>query len=527
MNNKQIILRNASTDLSTTQLMWTLAWSSRRAGRPLSRAVFIGLFALLHAVLFVVGGTFSNRLASAGSAVLSRSPHCGIWNETYWNLAIANGPFPSDKKAMTLSWQAATKNKSEVELSLEYAQQCYSNQSIAVEAFVSKPHTDVQSPTCNTLQRPKLDWTVTEGECPFAAPLCVSPTIVLDTGHIDSHKDLGINAKPQDRVTYRRLTTCTVLNDTGRVTGWEGYIESASDHPIHRVAYANYGPNTWRQTNETYAYSSYASFYTNFSALTTTPYRLHTTLAVVPDSPYNLSGEFVPILGLQQKSADLILSFLSFSGNYLEPIDDPWFSAHLQHQINNTKYPYIDTQYARDSPISTMGCTEQFQWCNPSKDMCTPWLGGDLSQMVESFNSSLTPNQNATFNRMAWATTSASFYSIIGGLGQTTGRSLLAFDKTAGGRTTLSLKLPNNQWQLEVNYWHSIAMAQLQRGIAQWGTGQVAADTRYLLPPQLDQDIWFCQNLMIPSTTFQSFSVITIILILCTGILVITTSPHN
>ena len=46
-------------------------------------------------------------------------------------------------------------------------------------------------------------------------------SITLDTGDINSHDDMGINSSPEDRLTYRRITTCFVLNDTSYITGME------------------------------------------------------------------------------------------------------------------------------------------------------------------------------------------------------------------------------------------------------------------------------------------------------------------
>ena len=43
---------------------------------------------------------------------------------------------------------------------------------------------------------------------------------MLDTGVFDSHDDLVINADPKDRLKHHRITTCTVLNDTNYVAGW-------------------------------------------------------------------------------------------------------------------------------------------------------------------------------------------------------------------------------------------------------------------------------------------------------------------
>jgi hypothetical protein len=98
---------------------------------------------------------------------------------------------------------------------------------------------------------------------------------------------------------------------------------------------------------------------------------------------------------------------------------------------------------------------------------------------------------------------------------------LLATDQCATKNTVISLHLPDNQWQLELQYWYSIAMAGFQRTLVQWATGQIAIDPTQLRPPETAAEKWFCKNLLIPSEVYQSFSVLGVVLILVIGCLVI------
>ena len=79
------------------------------------------------------------------------------------------------------------------------------------------------SSNCNTFQSPALNYTVLHDEiCPFGASLCRPEvgTLTLDTGFLSSHTDLGINAAKADRLWYRKVLKCTVLNDTKETIGW-------------------------------------------------------------------------------------------------------------------------------------------------------------------------------------------------------------------------------------------------------------------------------------------------------------------
>jgi hypothetical protein len=132
----------------------------------------------------------------------------------------------------------------------------------------------------------------------------------------------------------------------------------------------------------------------------------------------------------------------------------------------------------------------------------------------------LTARQNVTVDRIMKAVTASSMREVVEGLAVSS-TPMLAIYETASESTTLSLGLPPNQWQTEANYWHSVAMAQLQRIFVEYGTGQIAAQTDYILLPQTDSERWICDNLMIRGTAFQSFSVLALALIVGVGTLVI------
>lgn len=516
-NQQQFILRNGGTDLTTGRLMLTLALTGRRStGARSLRSFIIGILALVYAFLFMIAGVYSNKAISdssstRGSEVLSRSEHCGIWNETYISI-VDPGPLFTNEDELELWIQFKAKKAYNVQLSLEYAQECY----------LSQTATDYMSSTCNTLKTSRLNWDTRAGSCPFAMELCHrgANTIVLDTRYIDTHEDLGINASPSDRLKYRRVTTCTVLNDTNYVSGWNGTVLRDSVTPVvPDAAHAFYGPSLYKNTNWTYSYSNFASFYDNFTSQVTTPYQLDIEQAMAPDELGSTFSDFDPIPELAQTKADLVLLFLGFAGTYSGKVDDPWFSAQSARQFE-TDLEFLDTRYARDRAISTLGCTEQHQFCR-NNHTCTDLLGFDQVQNNASFNDALTPHQNATFDRIIRAVAVSRMRDLIENLAVTT-NPMLASNGTASGGSGqwISQPLSSNQWKIELNYWHSIAMSQLQRGVVQWATGQIAPEpqfVKYLFKPTLERDRWFCQNLIIPSMIYQSFRVVPIILIISFG----------
>ncbi|KAK5050013.1 hypothetical protein LTR84_004132 [Exophiala bonariae] len=519
LNKQQVILRNASSGVSTARLMLKLAWKSRRStGKRSKRAWSIGLIAILYAVLVMVIELFSSKAIgvsqiNGGDPVLSRSRHCGIWNDTYYGIVVDQSY--TTEKELGLSVQYYANVASEVQLSYEYAQECY----------MSTPVNNQKSSTCSTMKKAKIPWQAAEGPCPFAENLCQSDSkaLVLDTGYIDSYNDLGINAEPKDRLKYRRITSCAVVNGTGRVIGWDGQTSNSNDDPDSReFAYARFGPSTYKNTDYTYSLSNFASFYDNFTVQVTNPYQLNVQRAMGLADPQWSPSDFDPIPELAQVG-DLTLLFLSFNGMYLGQVDDPWFSAHGEHSFN-TSLPFLNQRYTRDAAISTLGCTEQHQFCN-EEDRCTGLLGFDQVQNDNFFNTGLSPQQNATFDRMLRAVVASTLRNSVEYLALTT-TPILASKSIASGRSgaVVSRALPDDQWKTELQYWHSVSMSHLQRTMVQWVTGQIAPEPEYLQAPIAEQDIWFCKSLIIPSAVYSSFSVMSIIIIFVFGIFVIIAS---
>jgi hypothetical protein len=516
---QQLILRNAATDLHTMRLMTQLAWTSRhRMSRAFYYPVSIAALAVIHYIIFLAAGTLSNNLVNAGSgglsklangssAVLSRSPHCGVWSQYYYD-NIINGAYinVASRATLEMSIQYNKWFDQNVQLSQQYAQECYD----ASPSYY-------MSSKCNTLPKTSLGFNQTKSTCPFDSTLCHdnSDTISFDTGLIDSHQDLGINSLPSDRLSYRRRTTCAVLNDTGRV---EEFDRGTSD----AVAYMYYGSNLAPELNYTYSYSNFSSLYTEFTNLATTPYQLNTQLAFGASPISEYMSIFEPIAELKQDTADLTLFFLSYTGRYFQPVNDPWFSAREFHSVD-TPAPIARNQYARDKMVSTLGCTEQHLFCKPS-GVCTPFLGWGQVQESDTFMSSMTPHQRVVFDRMIEAVLASGLAYVVPSLAASK-TPLLATEEAAAQAHVMSLGLPDNQWQLELKFWHSIAMAQLQRNIVQWSTGQIASDPQtQLVRAESEPGQWFCKNLIIPSTVYQSFSVVWLTLILSVGMLVILVS---
>jgi hypothetical protein len=85
-----------------------------------------------------------------------------------------------------------------------YATQCYSN--------------NTNSEDCHIYIKPRIATSVIRNAtCPFAPEMCKTQdsNIVIDTGLIDSHDDLGMNMKEKQRVQLRLVYHCAPIVSAG------------------------------------------------------------------------------------------------------------------------------------------------------------------------------------------------------------------------------------------------------------------------------------------------------------------------
>ena len=156
--------------------------------RPLLRVFGYSLLALLTVSLFGVAGIFTGEVTKfPGNSTIILGPYCGVYRPT-------KGEFNEG-----VTWFSAF--LAETYDAAAYVRQCYGN--------------NVNSLACGLYSRRQLDFTVnTNATCPFANGACLinnQSAISMDTGFIDSHFDLGMNARPENRIKYRRVTTCAPL----------------------------------------------------------------------------------------------------------------------------------------------------------------------------------------------------------------------------------------------------------------------------------------------------------------------------
>ena len=185
-HQQQVVLRDNSTSGVAVWEFCRLFWAWRKlATRPFVRSLPLVLLAFCNMILFTLAGVFSSEVTkAAGNETLIISPGCGYQLS---NLSSLQSLYAVDTNG-TLA--AST-----------YANACYGG-SYSVQ--------------CNQYVKPHLNWTTERSvDCPFEPSLCIGGSksaYKMDSGLLDSHGDLGINTPDSQRLQFRKVTTCAVVN---------------------------------------------------------------------------------------------------------------------------------------------------------------------------------------------------------------------------------------------------------------------------------------------------------------------------
>jgi hypothetical protein len=212
-HQRQAILRNSDNANAALWDLTYLAWIWRRSPHSLKRLSPILASATISLLAFAVASLFSSQIAGlTGSEVLISSPSCGLpWEgsvSTSDNLLIMH---PYTAQLMTSA--------------MSYAQRCYSKAA--------------KMENCDYLVRPRLSSTITRNaSCPFQEHMCLlkNGNIILDTGLVDSHRDLGFNSPVSKRAQFRRVDHCAPLIMDG-FTDTYMYQANGQQMPYKRYNY--------------------------------------------------------------------------------------------------------------------------------------------------------------------------------------------------------------------------------------------------------------------------------------------------
>ena len=233
---KQVLLRNSGGDLGTVSDSYILlkAWWKYGVWKAFWRTGPIFLVALLFWCLWQVAAIVSFYIwqTTPPTVGLLRSDTCG------YNFLQGPGTDTSFRRSGLI-------------------------ETIQAETYVSQCYGSGTSGACNVYAKQNISYTSSNGSCPFASSdICIienSAPYRLDTGPIDSHTDLGINAPPQDRVTYQKINTCSPIHSTQftQIVNANETDEAYYWPPETRLQQFYYGPILATNFSYTFEYSEW------------------------------------------------------------------------------------------------------------------------------------------------------------------------------------------------------------------------------------------------------------------------------
>lgn len=238
-HQQQLIFRNTGTASGAFWQMLQLPkfWGNNAKNSWL-RTLPLALLALSNVVVFAIAAIFSSEVTKAtGKGVLIQSPNCGRLE--YENLDNGfSGLLQAAYNTVVLN---------ETTEAAAYTRNCYGD--------------DANGLRCNRYVQRKIPWrTNVNASCPFDDDLCSfgkNGAMEMDTGPIDSHHALGVNVPKEDRVTYRKVATCSPIRTSRKYRAiWN---DTDPDHIAYGDTYDRFffGPIS-PAYNWTYQYNRHA-----------------------------------------------------------------------------------------------------------------------------------------------------------------------------------------------------------------------------------------------------------------------------
>ncbi|KAH7146809.1 hypothetical protein B0J13DRAFT_621753 [Dactylonectria estremocensis] len=328
-----------------------------------------------------------------------------------------------------------------------------------------------------------------------------------DSGMLDSHTHLGVNAPAGDRVSVRKKVTCSPVNVDDLITSTKG--DGIVVIELQKLLNLNSSTPFTFQANRSTAngYSAVGGFY---------PGVLKSQGWAWPFNHAHADLSFCLII---QNSVA-----------YPEAVYDPLFWANTS---STQKGVDGEVAYFGNNYFNILAYLEQVQLCNPRAAKCTNTTD-PATALLELEALELNIKQRMTLSR------TASLLGLINvaSLGpQSLGAaSLLARDQTYAD--IVSTSLPPDQWQKEARLWFETGLAMLQAHIIRF-LGRIDLSSpviygRFLiyqplaeLPPGPERDAarTICRNQKIATTDrFQNFRVLDLMLVFALSLCIILTS---
>lgn len=341
----QIALRNNSTPLAFIRNAIFIGWAWRKHSWIITlRTWVLAVIPIVLAVLFVAAGISSAQIASVQN-VLLKGGDCGLVSASDANAL----------DTILVRQSQAYQDGMRMSLSNSYAQECYPNPLVSQDSRVN--NSDISDLTCQGYTTVALNYTTSIVDCPLNQA-CATSALAFDTGYLDSHVDFGLNQPQENRVLFRKVTTCAPLTTNGYSNNAFQNVDGYGDVAVYSYGNNSYQPTRFGATqgipsaDATFVYSknTYTSSQTAYYML------VASTMMIGTSGPL-----YSPVSSLSSDSTRPIsLVFLANRAFYDGVVDDPWFNA--TSPIGSTANGNVSYElYQNTSPGTALGCTEQLQ----------------------------------------------------------------------------------------------------------------------------------------------------------------------
>ncbi|KAF2671913.1 hypothetical protein BT63DRAFT_422430 [Microthyrium microscopicum] len=498
-HQRQAIFRASASPKSTLLHVLKLSWKWRHnADGSIRRQLFFTFFSIIYILIWIGLTHATAALFDTKNMVdvLIRPGVCGFTNPSYYPNSTNNANYTT--------WLA---NERSIYQSAEsMVVSCYSHK-LGIDASASD--------SCGVYGLPTLPTTITQGDvvCPFSnATMCRdgnTGVFHMETGLLNSHYDLYINAPTANRVDYRKFSTCSRVSQDGFVINHPG---DGSSDAFDSNANTNYTDFFYTASSSDPTFS--AIDHANVLDLDLQPYYfLYNESSYYPNSP-NGTNVWQPIPGLVNSEADMHVFAIQNNAYYSGPSTDLLFGT------NDTLCSPADGIFCSPE-FNVLSCTEQHQFCLPGGLNCTPIRGlWDLfdAQSFDQFNDA----QQNTIILIVLAALQAPFGDMLNIYGAD---ALLARSALATASLASSRALPGDQTQREMHNLFLVTLARLQRNIV----NRPVVDDQFkdlLVEQHLGQDVvdalsGFCSTQKIAVTGFTATNLLALVLTLLGGVLIV------
>ncbi|KAI1735695.1 hypothetical protein F4680DRAFT_469873 [Xylaria scruposa] len=492
----QAILRNASAPEDGIWLFLKLLSMKRQQRKLHHRLLFSVTSGTILLISFTILGGFSSSIITADNEVLIQSAGCGY---------VFSG---SDYYFDTISYGSKMFNNA-----ANYAQQCYSNQDNQFD--------------CDHFVTDRITGNIdNNATCPFDSTICLNQwgNIRIDSGFINSHLHLGLNAPIKERILWRNVLHRAPLTTAG-------FTSQDAQSPTKDILF-HFGNITTFSGEVDYMFripgldSQYTSALSDAVLLTDINYKLNAVVAVVKNKTIlDNNSDFMPLDVLARANADTYLIFLSGNGVvFSEHTDDVWYNvSQMATDVPITQVGEAVTErvYFPRAPASPLACADQHQFCttdHPTGSSAAPLFNTTYAEIA---NSTAATEKAARFTYFA-NTFFALSRHVAGVLGQLGPRALLSQQSLLVG---FQGPLASNQWQLDVAHWWDISMAVAQALYldSSYGLGDPVLEKsrQNYTTPEFNN---VCQNQKIRNTAYTSLSIFGLVLTYLAGFLLVVIS---